>query len=467
MNSSPRRTRRSRRRVLALTPVVLGALVLSACSGTAPAPEASGPVSLTVGNLPPASNEAARKVFLSKVDAFEAAHPDITIEASETTWDPQTFAAQLAGGSLPTVISVPLTELQGLISRQQVKDISSSYETNDALKVLNPATTVGVQDGQGAFYGIPTEAYTLGLLLNRSVFEKAGLDPDTTPLSTWDDVVKAATQISQKTDAAGYAPLATTNQGGWTTAAIAATYGSLIEEVDGDSVTATLDSPGVVDALTMLKKLRWSADAVGENYLLDFNAVAPLFASGAYGIMVGASGWYSPLVITNGMKPDDFGLRPLPQTSDSLGNLGGGAVNVVKPTATEAETAAAVEWTTFYYLNRYTDLDFAKQEAASRAADGAPVPSVGLPLVNEQLYASYLDAIQPDVNVPLANIAPYQDAVTADGYTIVAEPKVEAQQLYGLLDAVVQAVLTDENTDIAQALATAQAQAESIVAAAQ
>ena len=57
---------------------------------------------LTVSNLPPATEEETREAFLTRVEEFEAANPDIDVEPSEYEWDVATFAAQMAGGTLPT-----------------------------------------------------------------------------------------------------------------------------------------------------------------------------------------------------------------------------------------------------------------------------------------------------------------------------------------------------------------------------
>lgn len=449
----------------AFASLAASALVLSACSGSTTPEESGGPVTLTVGGKPPATDEAAAALFDQKVADFEAANPDITIEASEAKYDPQTFAAQLAGGTLPVAMGIPVTEIQSLIAREQIKDLSSFYADDPVLGALNDSVIANVQSPDGAYYGVPSSAFTLAILVNRSVYAQAGLDPDETP-TTWDEIAQAAATITQKTDAAGLAQLASNNQGGWTLTALSAAMGGLIEETDGTTTTATLDNPGTRDALEFLSDLRWNEDALGANFLLDFDAAGPAFASGQYGMMIGASEWYNPLTRNFGMAPDDYGLFPLPQTADGLGSLGGGSVWVVRADATDAEAAAAVKWVEFFYLDRFVDLEFGAQEAATEAAAKGSVPRVGLPLVAPEPYQAYLDAIADSINVPLENLETYYTATESPDFTVVTEPPVEAQQVYGLLDTVIQAILTDENADIDQLLAQAQSAASSIVDAA-
>lgn len=451
----------------ALAALTASALLISGCAGDGGGTQTDGPVTIVVGGKPAATDEAGLKVFTSKVEAFEEANPDITIEASETTYDPTTFAALVAGGTLPTVMSVPVTDIQSLIAREQIKDLSSFYESDEALAQLNPSVVANVQSPSGAYFGIPVSGFTLAILANRAVLTQAGLDPDEVELATWDDVAEVAATVTANTDAAGLAQLTTKNLGGWTLTAISAAFGGLVETTTDGETVASVDNPATGEALQYLSDLRWEADALGSNFLLDFDAAGAALASGQYGLMVGASEWYNPLVRKFGMAPTDFGLYPLPQASGGLGSLGGGTVAIVSADATDAEAAAAVKWTEFYYLDKFIDLEFAAQEAEAAAADGAPVPRVGLPVVDEQRYAEYLEAIAPSINVPLENLEVYYAATRSPDFTVVTEPAVEAQQIYALLDTVLQAVLTDQNADIEALLATAQTQAETIVADAQ
>ncbi|GAB6903358.1 ABC transporter substrate-binding protein [Kineosporia succinea] len=454
------------RRVAAelIAALTASALLLTACGGSSG--EAAGEVTLTVGGKPQATDEAALAVWDQKVAQFEKENPDITIEGSEVVYDPQTFAAQLAGRTLPVVMGVPVTEIQSLINREQLKDVSSYYASEAVLKELNESVTANVQGPDGAYYGVPVSAFTLAVLVNRDVFEEAGLDPDQ-PLESWDDIAAAASTITEKTDASGLGQLTTSNQGGWTLAATSAAFGGLVEETSGEETTANLDNDATKAALEYLSDLRWDKDVLGSNFLLDFDSAGPAFASGKYGMLVGASEWYNPLVRNFGMDPESYGLFPLPQKDGGLGSLGGGSVSVIRADATDAETAAGVAWTNFYYLDRFSDLDFAAEEAAGMAKDGGTVPRVGLPLVAPETYAAYLDAIKPSINVPLQNLETYYAAAQSPDFAVVTEPRTEAQQIYGLLDTVLQAVFTDENADIDGLLGQAQSQAETIVADAQ
>src|SRR4051812_18918718 len=98
---------------------VLGLSAVSGCSqdsGSA----AGGPVTITVNGLPPDTEAVDRKKFLADEAEFEAANPDIKIDAREGYMDPKMFAAKLAGGQLEDVFYVYYTDPANLIARKQV-----------------------------------------------------------------------------------------------------------------------------------------------------------------------------------------------------------------------------------------------------------------------------------------------------------------------------------------------------------
>ena len=71
------------------------------------------PVTLRVVSLLPGSEEAAFDAFDERVAEFEALYPHITIESEEYEWRATTFAAALAGGTLPRCVRDPTHRCQG------------------------------------------------------------------------------------------------------------------------------------------------------------------------------------------------------------------------------------------------------------------------------------------------------------------------------------------------------------------
>ena len=181
------------------------ALAVTACGddsepGSSGPADPDAPVTISVSNKPTTEFPEQREAFERRLDEFAAEHENITVEAQEIEWEADTFQAMLAGGTMPTVMQVPFTEIGALIARGQVADVTDHLGETDALDRLSPTVMEVVTDDEDHVWGIPIAAYTMGLLYNRSLFEQAGLDPDAPP-QTWDDVRAAAPRVRTSTPA--------------------------------------------------------------------------------------------------------------------------------------------------------------------------------------------------------------------------------------------------------------------------
>ena len=154
--------------------LVIGGIAVAAAGCSPQSSEsADGKTTIEVGDRPSADRPEDRKYFDERVSAFEEANPDIDVKAVETAYDPTTFQALAAGGSLPDVLSVPLTEPQGLIKRGQAADLTDTLKSEGLLDSLNPAILKLASDADGKAYGVPTNAYSFGLVYNRALFTAA------------------------------------------------------------------------------------------------------------------------------------------------------------------------------------------------------------------------------------------------------------------------------------------------------
>ncbi|GLI26908.1 sugar ABC transporter substrate-binding protein [Agromyces rhizosphaerae] len=436
---------------------VVGAL--AGCSADS-ASSADGRVELRVATFPPGADAAAYEAFESQEAQFEEEHPDIDVIGVEYEWEGPTFAAQLAGGSLPDVFTVPFTDSKTLLENGQLTDVTAEVEELGYTDAFNPIILAEVQDADGNIYGFPRQAYAMGLHYNRALFEAAGLDPDSPP-TTWDEVREAAKAISDATGKAGFMEMSTNNTGGWQlTAATVARGGSTQEENGDGTYTSTIANEATKAQLQFLHDLRWEDDSLGDNYLLDWGSINQEFAAGNIGMYSSGSDVYTALVRDFGLSPDDYGLTVLP-TENGGGTLGGGDIAVVSPTVDDATKAAAVQWIDWYYMQKLLDEDAAVLDAKTLADSGQAVGTPVLPVLDRETYEQSLTWIAPYVNVPLDQMAPFTEHIFEQ--TPVGEPKGSTQEIYALLDPLVQAVLTDENADIDALVEQADVDAQAIL----
>lgn len=439
---------------------VLSVGTLTACGSSSEASDdPTGPVTIEVA-IDAGLEQAALDAFDERIAQFEEANPDIQVETKEFTWSGTTFAAELAGGTLPDVFPIPFTDGRGLIEAGQIADISDLVAELPYADDFNPTIAAAGQAADGGMWAVPIAAYNQGLHYNRRLFEEAGLDPDSPP-ATWDEVREAAKAIAEKTGQAGYAHMTQSNTGGWILTTETYALGGRILEGEGEDVTATVDNEATVQALEMLHDMRWEDDSMGSSFLYDWGTINQDFAAGKIGMYVSGGANYPNLFTQNQMDPDEYGVTVLPLEGDDAGTLGGGTLAAVSSAASEAEQAAAVKWIDFYYISKLTDQEAAVAEAEVGAETDQPVGAPALPIFDRETYEEQQSWIAEYVNVPLENFAPMTDKMFDQ--PVVPEPPVATQDVYAALDPVVQAVLTDEDADIEALLADAQVQVQTLI----
>jgi len=82
-------------------------------------------------------------------------------------------------------------------------------------------------------------------------------------------------------------------------------------------------------------------------------------------------------------------------------------------------------------------------------------------MFSKEQYLENQEWIKDYINVPLNQMTGYTD--TMFDLPLVGEPSQKTQEIYALIDPVVQAVLTDQNADIDKLLADANKQAQALL----
>lgn len=437
--------------------LAVAATALAGCAGGAASSD--GRTTLTV-SIDPGLDKGAVAAFTTRVKQFESANPGIDVRTQEFKWDATTFTAKLAGGTLPDVFTLPFTDGRGLIQRRQVADISGLVKALPYFGKFSPQIAKAGEAADGAMWAVPISAYGQALHYNRALFTQAGLNPDDPP-STWDQVRADARQIAQRTGQAGYAEMTTDNTGGWILTTLDYAFGGRTEQLDGDKAKSTVDNQQMVDVLKAVHAMRWDDNSMGANFLYDWNGINQDFAAGRIGMYVSGGANYGSLRAQNAIKPDDYGVTALPLTGKDGGVLGGGTLAAVSASASDQVKAAAVKWIDFYYMRKQTDQNTAVTDAKATADSGEVVGAPELPVFDKAQYDQRMTWIAQYVNVPVKQMAPYTDKMF--GQPLVPEPTKSTQQVYALLDTVVQKVLTDRGADIPGLLADAQKQAQALV----
>ncbi|MEZ0096282.1 extracellular solute-binding protein [Streptacidiphilus sp. EB129] len=441
------------------------ALTASACSSSgstgSTAGGSGGAVTVTVGCEPPTTQAQPRANWIADVAAFEKLNPNITVKGDDSNPcdDPATFNAKLASGRMDDVFYTYFTDGANVVASGQAADIQQYASQINGLSDIQPALTDIYRQGgtdSGHLYGIPKGNYSLGLVYNKTLFQKAGLDPNKPP-TTWDQVEADAIAISKLGGGnVGYADYSSANTGGWHFAAEVYSRGGTMVTPDGKS--AAFDDANGLAVLQFLHKLRFTDNVMGTKQGLQYNDLLQMMASGKLGMYVG-----DPVTLTTihdqyGVPYDGMAVGPMPgQTATLVG--GDGYMFNKKDSA--AQIQAGIKFINYEFLTSGQGLNF---NYPRRAAEKEPV---GLPEPDLWTGASAsADAttMAKYANLPVQNFAAYVAALPS--MKLLVEPP-QAQAIYAQGDKAMDAVLTNPNVDPQQLLDTFKTSVNGILANAQ
>ena len=430
------------------------ALTATACGSSGDDDAANGKTRITVNCEPPKSAKVDRSFFDADTKAFEKANPgiDVAMHDAFPCQDPKTFDAKLAGGQMEDVFYTYFTDAKHVVDVNQAADITSYVKDLKSYSTIQQQLR-DIYTVDGKIYGIPRTGYSMGLIYNKALFKKAGLDPDKPP-ATWEELRADAKKIAALgKGTVGYADYSAQNQGGWHFTAELYSQGGNVVAEDGKS--ATVDTPEGKAVLQNLKDMRWSDNSMGSKQLLVINDVQQMMGSGKLGMYLSAPDNIPILVKEKGGNYNDLALAPMP---GGKGTLIGGDGYMFNKKDTPAQIKAGLKWLDHMFLTPGKGFlgDYARAKQ-----NNAPV---GLP--EPRLFTGAADDKDQQVkkanaNVPVENYQAFLDG--NQSLQMKIEPP-QAQQIYSVLDGAVSAVLTKKDADIDQLLKDASGKIDSILA---
>jgi ABC-type glycerol-3-phosphate transport system substrate-binding protein len=443
---SRQRYRLARYRVVAAVAAVAGlGLAASACSSS-PASNSGGDVTVSINCAPTqAQNPVQHKEWVADVATFEKANPTITIKSvyNYPCTNLPTFTAQLRAGTEPDIFYIDFTDLPQVLTAGQAADITQyvNSKTVPTLKDIVPAAMKAVTAGK-TIYGLPTNNYTQGLIYNRALFSRAGLNPNDPP-TTWAQVetdAKAIAKLGKGIE--GWGDYSANNNGGWHFASYMDALGGTTVNTNNVPPTAAFDNANGLAILEALHTLRFTDNAMSATQGLGWGALQQQFAAGKLGMYIAApDDVYNVIVPTDKGNINDIGMGPLPSlTGKPAGSLGGGNAYVFAKHDTPAQIKAGIKFIDFEDLTpgQGTTFNFARLKA-----DGIPV-GFDEPSLFDGAVGAQVSALRAKYST--INQSYYQSYVKANEASD-GEP-LDAQAVYKTLDPMMLAVLTEQNVNI-------------------
>ncbi|WP_326693866.1 ABC transporter substrate-binding protein [Streptomyces sp. NBC_01766] len=411
-------------------------------------------VTLTMDCMPPAAKAAELREWKEDIRTFNQKYPNVTIEGKSTPGqceEPTRFTAALKGRSQPDVFYTYFTDLQQVLDNGGAADISAyvNEKTVPAIGSVDPGV-MNVLKKDGKLYGLPTSNYTMGLMINRKLFKRAGLDPDKPP-TTWAEVRTDAKAIAALGNGiAGYGDYSATNQGGWHFTA--EMYGLGGDVVTPDGKKAAFNDATGKEVLTNLKAMRWDDDSMGRTQLLKWGDLQKQISTDKLGMFLAAPDDLTYMVQQLGATYADYGMGPIP---GGRATLFGGNDYMIKRGSSPDKIKAAIAWVNFKTLTPGKgQFDWARSKS-----DALPV---GLPQPNfwtGDVKATDLRSRTDNATMPVENFKPFM----VDPVKGKAEP-AKAQEIYKVLDNAMSGVLTNRNANVDALLSTAERQVNQVLA---
>lgn len=421
--------------------------------------EVEGKINVTVGGWPTETNPKSQQTYQERVDKLKEIDPNINIIPDTGSYaDNRSFQVKAAANQLPTVWQTHLTEVKKTIKSGYAADITKLLEERGLLDAMNPAILeLGKEDGK--YYAFPSNAYLMGLTINKTLFEEAGLvnaDGTVKAPDTYDELAEYAKIIKDKTGKAGFAICTTNNCGGWLFMNIAWSYGvEFMKQKDDGKWEATFNSPEAVNALQYVKDLKWKYNVLPDDTVIDQPTGHKLLGVGQTAMIFEAPS--SEYTQKYGLDVSKLAMAKMPKGPAGRYVQTGGSVYMFSPSATPEQLEAAFKWMEVSgFTKELDDAALEQQEKSMKNTieeNGIVFPREALPLwVNEERQGK-MDALRDKYTQ--VDIKDFQSYYDISDVILHAEEPMCAQQLYAVLDGCIQEVITNENADCAALIATA------------
>jgi multiple sugar transport system substrate-binding protein len=257
------------------------------------------------------------------VNAWNASHPtkvSLTIIPNDDFVTK--FGTASAGGAAPDVIAIDLIYTPEFAHDGQLTDITDEAKKLPFYQSLSPSH-MRLGTYQGKQYALPFSAESSMLLYNKTLFKRAGLNPDQPP-TTWAELEADAKKITALgggvkgfyfSGACGSCNIFTLTPYVW------ASGGDVLS---ADGKTATLKNPALEGTLAMYRRM-WEAGEIPTSAKTDSGVnFINAFETGKIGMA--GSGAFSIGVLKKSHPEIDFGLAYLPGQNSGWASFAGGDV---------------------------------------------------------------------------------------------------------------------------------------------
>lgn len=263
--------------------------------------------------------------FNKLIEAFEAEHPDIKVNAQQVPSGTEyhtRMRTRIAGNDAPDVFRVQYQRIGEYASQNALLDITDIME--DELENFNPSllSAVTLED---RIYGLPHHTDTLAIFYNKTYLDELGITPPDTlnEAWSWEEFLDVASQIQD----AGLAEYGIAYNWVESSAyrALPFLYHNGASLLTDDLSEANLQTPEAIEAITFLQDMYTNYMSPGNSMRGsdDFNL---LFTTGTAGMLV-TGNWMIPRYEEE-MDQYEWGVTYMTMREEAASDLGGNALAI-------------------------------------------------------------------------------------------------------------------------------------------
>ncbi len=430
-------------------------------------------VKITMGLWPQSSNTQDLAQFERWIELYSVDHPEVLIEPYPYEYSPNSFTALAESGEAPTIFKTWFTEPQKLIAAGYVKDIKFIYEEQGWTDYLNPTIKDILSDENGGIYGVPCDGYALGLFMNMDYMRAIGLTEEkavTTEYGTvTTEVAKYPTSlynpndprdlttltgvaiaIKEEVEVPGMLILSDAGNGGWQFSNIVWNFGGELQKVNKETgkIEANLNSDEAVAALEWIKALKHEYKVLPDATKLPYNAWSSYFGTGNVGMCFAGNDAVELPITAYGMDKEKISIAPMPAGPNGRYALYGGSPFMISSSASDDEARAAIDF--LHYMGRFPVDDSITRYSYTQGNQTAI--SKGMPILprlavwtNDEYKTAFNEELAKFINNK--EYARYSDFYGVSENILRKEEPYYCQEMYTILDTVIQKVLSDSKAD--------------------
>ena len=277
---------------------------------------------------------------------FETMHPGVTVNWVDLPDGgfPDKFFASIAAGQAPDVVNLNTSRMRLAVKEDALVNLSERA-TPEQLSIYFPSLLDSSSVG-GSVYALPWYQAPTILMYNKSIFEQAGLDPETPP-TTYEEAIQMAKTIREATFLEGIAPLPFPED--WLVQ-------NGVDILSADGLEPAFNTPEGVAALQTYVDAVQSRAVSQDAINFDYQKAIGDFAGGQDAMLVTGPQFLRTVQSDGPEVYANLGLAPYPQTATGI--IPNAIQNMVVPKASD-NVDLAIELANFV-TNDANQLAFAK-----------------------------------------------------------------------------------------------------------